>query len=181
MDDAELVARLKRFDAQSVSWIVERYGTALHRYVAAIVADPHLAEDIVAETYMRMLERIGDYKVTGAPFRAWLYRIAHNLAINAVTRDRSAPGDLTLAPFEALSGNPVETFERKELYDALRQSLNTLTDEQREVVLLRFVAGLSITEVAQQLQRSEGSVKQLQLRALRALGRLLGAAEVGDG
>ncbi|MFQ3632651.1 RNA polymerase sigma factor, partial [Roseiflexus sp.] len=95
----------------------------------------------------------------------------------------ATPGDLTLAPFEASSGNPVETFERKELYDALRESLNTLTDDQREVVLLRFVAGLSITEVAQQLQRSEGSVKQLQLRALRALGRLLGAAEaeVGDG
>ncbi len=183
MNDAELVARLKRFDAQAVSWIVERYGTALHRYVVAIVADPHLAEDIVAETYMRMLERIGDYKVTGAPFRAWLYRIAHNLAINAVTRNRAIPGDLTLVASEASSGNPVETFERKELYDALRESLTTLTDDQREVVLLRFVAGLSITEVAQQLQRSEGSVKQLQLRALRALGRLLGAAEaeVGNG
>ncbi len=181
MDDAELVARLKRFEAQAVSWIVERYGTALHRYVAAIVADPHLAEDIVAETYMRMLERIGDYKITGAPFRAWLYRIAHNLAINAVTRDRSAPGDLTLVRSEALSGNPAEAFERAEMHETLRRSLQTLTDEQQQVLLLRFVAGLSIAEVAQQLQRSEGSVKQLQLRGLRALGRLLGAAEVGDG
>lgn len=181
MDDAELVARLKRFDTQAVNWIVERYGTALHRYVAAIVADPHLAEDIVAETYMRMLERIGDYKITGAPFRAWLYRIAHNLAINAVTRDRSAPGDLTLVRSEALSGNPAEAFERAEMHEALRRSLSTLTDEQQQVLLLRFVAGLSIAEVAQQLQRSEGSVKQLQLRGLRALGRLLGAAEVGDG
>ncbi len=181
MDDAELVARLRRFDAQAVSWIVERYGTALHRYVTAIVADPHLAEDIVAETYVRMLERIGDYKITGAPFRAWLYRIAHNLAINAVTRDRSAPVDLTLVHSEAVSGNPAEAFEREELHGALRRSLKMLTDEQQQVVLLRFVAGLSTAEVAQQLQRSEGSVKQLQLRALRALGRLLGAAEVGDG
>lgn len=181
MDDAELVDRLKRYDAQAVSLIVERYGAALHRYVAAIVADSHLAEDIVAETYMRMLERIGDYKMTGAPFRAWLYRIAHNLAVNAVTRDRSVPGDALLARSEALSGNPAEAFEREELHEMLRRSLRTLTDEQQQVLLLRFVAGMSIAEVAQQLQRSEGAVKQLQLRALRALGRLLGAAEVSDG
>ncbi len=181
MDDAELVDRLKRYDAQAVSLIVERYGAALHRYVAAIVADSHLAEDIVAETYMRMLERIGDYKMTGAPFRAWLYRIAHNLAVNAVTRDRSVPGDALLARSEALSSNPAEAFEREELHETLRRSLKTLTDEQQQVLLLRFVAGMSIAEVAQQLHRSEGAVKQLQLRALRALGRLLGAAEVSDG
>ncbi|GIW03028.1 MAG: RNA polymerase sigma factor [Roseiflexus sp.] len=183
MDDTELVDRLKRFDPQAVSWIVERYGAALHRYVTAIVADPHLAEDIVAETYARMLERIGDYKVTGAPFRAWLYRIAHNLAINAVTRNRSASDDLTLARAEASSGNPAEIFEREELHQALQRASQTLTEEQQQVLLLRFVAGLSIAEAAQQLQRSEGSVKQLQLRGLRALGRMLGAAEaeVGNG
>lgn len=181
MDDAELVERLKRFDAQAVSWIVERYGVALHRYVAAIVAGSHLAEDIVAETYMRMLKRIGDDKMTGAPFRARLYRIARNLAINAVTRDRSVPGDVLRVRSETLSGNPAEVFEREELHEALRRSLKTLTDEQQQVLLLRFVAGMSIAEVAQQVQRSEGAVKQLQFRALRALGCLLSAAGVSDG
>ncbi|MGQ9828065.1 MAG: sigma-70 family RNA polymerase sigma factor, partial [Roseiflexus sp.] len=141
----------------------------------------HLAEDIVAETYVRMLERIGDYRVTGAPFRAWLYRIAHNLAINAITRDRSTHDDLTLVRAEASYGNPSEAFEREEMHEALRRALKMLTDEQQQVLLLRFVAQLPVAEVAQQLQRSEGAVKQLQLRALRTLGRLLGEAEVGDG
>ena len=181
MEEREFIDRLKRFDAQAISWVVERYGMALHRYVTAIVGDAHLAEDIVAETYVRMLERIGDYRVTGAPFRAWLYRIAHNLAINAVTRDRSTHDDLTLLRTEASYGNPAEVFEREETHAALRQALKTLTDEQQQVLLLRFVAQLPVAEVAQQLQRSEGAVKQLQLRALRALGRLLGEAEVGDG
>jgi RNA polymerase sigma-70 factor (ECF subfamily) len=181
MEEREFIDRLKRFDAQAISWVVERYGVALHRYVTAIVGDAHLAEDIVAETYVRMLERIGDYRVTGAPFRAWLYRIAHNLAINAVTRDRSTHDDLTLLRTEASYGNPAEVFEREETHAALRQALKTPTDEQQQVLLLRFVAQLPVAEVAQHLQRSEGAVKQLQLRALRALGRLLGEAEVGDG
>lgn len=181
MEDAELVARLKQYDPQAVRSVVERYGVALHRYVAAIVGDYHLAEDLVAETYVRMLERIGGYTYTGAPFRAWLYRVAHNLAVNAVTRSRSAPNEAALAQAEDPRGDPAEAAERREEHAAVRAAMAQLTEEQQQVLLLRFVGRQPIAEVARQLERSEGSVKQLQLRALRSLGRLMGYGEGDDG
>jgi RNA polymerase sigma-70 factor (ECF subfamily) len=181
MDDAELVSRLKQYDSQAVSAVVERYGAALYRYVAAIVGDHHLAEDIVSETYVRMLERIGGYTYTGAPFRAWLYRVAHNLAMNAMTRNRSVPDEQALARAEQPDGDPALTAERSEEHESLRAALGNLTEEQQQVLLLRFVAEQPIAEVARQLSRSEGSVKQLQLRALRSLGRLLSMGEGGHG
>lgn len=181
MDDAELVARLKQFDPQAVSYVVGHFGPALYRYVAAIVGDHHLAEDIVSETYVRMLERIGDYTYTGAPFRAWLYRVAHNLAMNAVTRTRAVHDDEALARAELPEGDPAIAAVRSEEHAAVRAALTSLTEEQQQVLLLRFVARQPVAEVAQQLGRSEGAVKQLQLRALRSLGRLLGAEDGGHG
>lgn len=181
MDDAELVARLKQYDPQAVSTVVERYGTALHRYVAAIVGDHHLAEDLVSETYVRMLERVGEYTYTGAPFRAWLYRVAHNLAVNAVTRTRTMPNEAALTNLEHPAGDPADAAVRREEHAAVRAAMASLTEEQQRVLLLRFVASQPIAEVARQLDRSEGSVKQLQLRALRSLGRLLGHEEAGSG
>jgi RNA polymerase sigma-70 factor (ECF subfamily) len=181
MDDAELVTQLKYFDAEAVSQVVTRYGAALHRYVAAIVDDHHLAEDIVSETYVRMLEHIGAYTYRGVPFRAWLYQIAHNLAINAVRRERPVAGEDVLEQIVAPEPDPEWAVQRGEEHAALRRALLELSEEQRQVLLLRFVAEQSTAEVARVLQKSEGSVKQLQFRGLRSLARLLRHVEDGDG
>jgi RNA polymerase sigma-70 factor (ECF subfamily) len=181
MDDAELVIRLKQYDSEAVSEVVINHGAALHRYVAAIVGDYHLAEDVVSETYMRMLKHIDTYVYTGAPFRAWLYRIAHNLAINAVRRERPVAGEEVLEQILAPDANPEQAIEQGEEHAALRQALLTLTEEQQQVLLLRFVSEQSTAEVAHALQKSEGSVKQLQFRGLRALARRLRRAEGANG
>jgi RNA polymerase sigma-70 factor (ECF subfamily) len=181
MDDAELVIRLKQYDAETVSEVVALHGAALHRYVTAIVGDYHLAEDLVSETYLRMLEHVGTYTYRGAPFRAWLYQIAHNLAINAVRRERPIEGEEVLERIVAPEADPERTVQQGEQRAALRQALLSLTEEQQQVLLLRFVAEQSIAEVARALQKSEGSVKQLQFRGLRSLARLLRSAEDGDG
>ena len=181
MNDAELVERLKRFDDQAVRLVVAQHGAGLYRYISALVGDHHLAEDIVSDTYVRMLEHIAGYTYTGVPFRAWLYRIAHNLAVNAVRRSRVVPDEQALARAVAPEGDPAIAAERREEHAAVRQALATLTEDQQQVLMLRFVAEQPIAEVARQLQRSEGSVKQLQLRALRSLGRVLGWTGGGDG
>jgi RNA polymerase sigma-70 factor (ECF subfamily) len=181
MDEAELVKRLKQFDSQAVSEVVTNYGAALHRYVAAMVDDYHLAEDIVSETYIRMLEHIDTYTYTGAPFRAWLYRIAHNLAINALRRTRPVADEEVLENLTAHEGDPEQMARRGEERATLRNALMKLTDEQQQVLLLRFVSGYSMTEIARALQKSNGAVKLLQFRGLRTLARLLRRAEAGDG
>lgn len=181
MDDAELVKRLKQYDPEAVSEVVKNHGAALHRYVAAIVGDYHLAEDIVSETYVRVLEHIHTYAYTGAPFRAWLYRIAHNLAINAVRREQPVADEEALLQIVASEADPEQAAQQGEERAALRRALLKLTDEQQQVLLLRFVSGQSTAEVARALQKSEGAVKQLQFRAMRSLARLLRGAEAGDG
>lgn len=180
MGEAELVVRLKQYDPEAVSEVVKEHGLALHRYVAALVGDYDLAEDVVSETFMRMLAHIDTYTYR-APFRAWLYRIAHNLAINTVRCERPVAGEEVLARIVAGGDSPEQAVQQSEERAALRHALLKLTEEQQQVLLLRFVAEQSTAEVAGALHKSEGSVKQLQFRGLRSLARLLRRAEGGDG
>ncbi|MEN9933557.1 MAG: hypothetical protein RLZZ387_136, partial [Chloroflexota bacterium] len=84
--DAELVERLKSYDDDAYREAIARYGDALYRYVYSLTGDHHLARAIVGETYLKMLEAIEGYSYSGDPFKAWLYRIAHNHAVNALKR-----------------------------------------------------------------------------------------------
>lgn len=181
MDEAELVRRLQLYDSEAVSEVVALHGTALHRYVSAILGDYHRAEDVVSETYVRMLEHIRTYTYTGAPFRAWLYRIAHNLAINVIRRERPMADEDALAQVAAPGPDPEHSVQQGEARAALHHALQQLTEEQQQVLLLRFVSDQSTAEVARALQKSEGSVKQLQFRGLRSLARLLTRGSEGDG
>ncbi|HWQ11724.1 MAG TPA: RNA polymerase sigma factor [Roseiflexaceae bacterium] len=173
MTDAELIERLKAYDDDAYREAIARYGDALYRYVYSLTGDPHLCEDVVAETYLKLIESIGAYTYYGAPFKAWLYRIAHNLAVNALKRARRTVGvedmDRVARPITDPAIRIVDRLEAAEVRSALEQ----LTEEQRQVLLLRFAAGQSPREVAQVLEKSENAVKQLQWRALRALERLL--------
>jgi len=172
--DAELVARLKANDDLAYREVVARFGDPLYGYVYSITGDHHLSEDVLSETYLRMVERIDGYTFYGTPFKAWLYRIAHNLAINAMKRAHRLAGAEALETIGSSVDDPATTVVERAEAEALRAALAELTEEQQQVVLLRFVAGQSTGEVAQVLDKSENAVKQMQFRALRSLGRLLG-------
>lgn len=173
VNDAELVAGLKANNDSAYREVVARHGDRLYRYVYSIVGDYHLTEDVVAETYLRMVERIDSYTFRGAPFQAWLYRIAHNLAINIVTRARPAV-DIDAVAVAAPAAEPEAAAIARDESAAVRAALTALTEDQQQVLMLRFVAEQSVRDVAQSLEKTETAVKQLQLRALRSLGRLLG-------
>jgi RNA polymerase sigma-70 factor (ECF subfamily) len=121
-----------------------------------------------------MVEKIDSYTFYGAPFRAWLYRIAHNLAINALKRAQRMVGSAALDTVEPAVDDPAATVVANLEAEEVRAALTELTEEQQHVVLLRFVAGQSTDEVAQALDKTENAIKQMQFRALRSLGRLLG-------
>ena len=104
MTDAELVARLKANDDAAYREVVARFGDPLYGYIFSITGDHHLSEDILSETYLRMVEKIDSYTFYGAPFRAWLYRIAHNLAINALKRAQRMVGSPARPPIFVLPG-----------------------------------------------------------------------------
>jgi RNA polymerase sigma-70 factor (ECF subfamily) len=171
--DAELVARLKANDDEAYREVVARYGDPLYGYIYSITGDHHLSEDVLSETYLRMVEKIDSYTFYGAPFKSWLYRIAHNLAINLLKRARHTVGADALETAAPPADDPATTIAARIEAEELRAALTELTEEQQQVVLLRFVAGQSTSEVAQALDKTENAVKQMQFRALRSLGRLI--------
>ena len=177
MTDAELVAGLKANDDEAYREVLARYGDPLYAYIYSIIGDHHLSEDVIGETYLRMVEKIDSYIYYGVPFKSWLYRIAHNLAVNALRRARHTVGDAELDNARPPADDPAATIEARIEREELRSALTELTEEQQQVVLLRFVAGHSTGEVALALEKTENAVKQMQFRALRSLGRLLTARQ----
>jgi len=164
-----LVERLKGGDAEAAASLYRLYADPLYRYFVYQTRDPDLAADLTSEVFLRMLENIGRYNHRGIPFRAWLFKIAHNLVIDHYReRAKRAPGEADLPEPGTEDPEPAEVDR-----DRLVAALNRLTAEQRQVVLLRFIEDLDIKEVAAILGKTEGAVKALQHRAIAALRRLL--------
>jgi RNA polymerase sigma-70 factor (ECF subfamily) len=173
LTDAELVERLKANDDEAYREVVALYGDALYRYIYRITGDQALSEDLLGETYLRMVEKIDTFNYQGAPFKSWLYRVAHNLALNALRKTQRVVGGVDLETVLPHADDPAATVDQRLEAEEVRSAMAQLTDDQQQVLMLRFMAGHSSGEVAQTLEKSETAVKQLQLRALRSLGRLL--------
>src|SRR5919199_868968 len=133
--DAELVTRLKANDDEAYREVVARFGDPLYGYIYSITGDHHLSEDVLSETYLRMVEKIDSYTFYGAPFKAWLYRIAHNLAINALKRGQRLVGADALETAAPPIDDPAITIAARLESDELRAALTELTEEQQQVVL----------------------------------------------
>lgn len=179
--EAELVDRLKRYDGSAIRQVYRMYADGIYRFALYQLGDSALAEDITGEVFTRMMEAIGGYSYRGTPIAAWLYRIARNLIIDHQRRgSRLRPLEEADAEL-VISDNPVELAERRLTLAELSDMLNRLTDEQRQVIVLKFIENLDNREVAEIVGKTEGSVKALQHRALRSLRRLLERREVRHG
>ncbi|MBC8159939.1 MAG: sigma-70 family RNA polymerase sigma factor [Roseiflexaceae bacterium] len=170
--ETELLLRAKDGDHEAFAQIYERYAPTIFRYIYQRVGQLELAEDLHADVFLRVYEGLARYEDRGWPLSSWLYRIAHDRLVDSVRR---RPQWIAL-PLETCraQGNDTEKMvgTRLEL-EELHRSLDALTEEQRDVIRLRFGAELSIQEVAMQLGRSEGAVKALQHRAIQSLARRL--------
>jgi RNA polymerase sigma-70 factor (ECF subfamily) len=135
----------------------------VYAYVARRVQSREDAEDVTSEVFRKALASIGRFEWRGSPFSAWLLRIAANELADRARRARR-PEPVSVAP-DACAAERADAEQLARLY----RSVGELLPEQRRVVELRFGEGRSIREIAAALAKSEGAVKQLQLRALRAL------------
>jgi RNA polymerase sigma-70 factor (ECF subfamily) len=146
----------------------ELYELNFHRvyaYVARRIQDRSEAQDVTGHVFQQALANIGKFKSRGAPFITWLYRIAAN-AIADQTRKKSRE----VAEIEGATNTSVDTdLEQTERRARLFSAVETLPEDQRKVILLRFGEEKSIREIAVDLNRSEGAVKQLQFRGLENL------------
>lgn len=175
--DAALVAGLHSGDPRAVEQMVQQYSPVLHRYAYYQLQDAMLAEDLVAEVFTRVIERVDRYTQGSVPFQAWLFRIARNLVADHYRACKRRPQVsfeqwLTADP-GAEPGTNDRTIDNLGVREELQTGLRTLTAEQRQVILLHVVEGWELPQVAQMLDRSIPSVKSLYYRGMESLRRAL--------
>jgi RNA polymerase sigma-70 factor, ECF subfamily len=173
--EEELLAAAMQYSEAALGELYDRYEAKIFSYIFRRTGDRPMAEDLTAQVFLRMLESIRDRKAWHSSFSGWLYRIAHNLVIDHYRRrERQSSIDLEEAPpMVSDLEDPVETAEMNIDAERLRAAIRRLTDEQAEVVSLRFLEGYSIAEAAKMTNRTEGAVKALQYRAVTTLRALL--------
>jgi RNA polymerase sigma-70 factor (ECF subfamily) len=169
-----LVQEARDGDAWAFGLLFDHYHLPVYRYVASRVHRPSDAEDLTQLVFVKALEALPRYESRGIPFGGWLFRLARNAVIDHVrTRHDHADLDTALGQADAAAGPDEQTVSRQELDDVAR-ALDSLTDEQREALSLRFFGGLSAREAAVVMGKQEGTIRGLQFRAIAALRRQLG-------
>jgi RNA polymerase sigma-70 factor (ECF subfamily) len=167
-DDGRLVARAvraaQRGDREALGFLYARYADNVCGYVRSIVHDQHEAEDITQQVFAKLIRVIGKYEEREVPFFAWILRVSRNVAVDHIRRQRAIPVEEVRTAGEASADHA----SAQRMTD-LREALEALPRDQREVLVLRHFAGLSPTEIAERTGRSEGSVHGLHHRGRRAL------------
>lgn len=172
--DPHLIQQAQGGDVTAIGTLYDQHHDSIFKYLWLRSGDQQVAEDLTGDVFIRMMSALPNYRSTGVPFRAWLYRIAHNLIVDHFRRANLR----TTVPLEAIEeserGDDLQVaVDRRLMIERLQQALSQLDQIQREVVALRFVVGLSLQEVAQVIGRSEAAVKSLQHRGLAALRHTL--------
>lgn len=176
----ETILSAQQGHAEPVSAIYRYYHQRIFRYLYYRVGDQQTAEDLTSDVFLRMVRSLNEFHVEGAPFHAWLFRIARNIAIDYFRLSRTRP-TVELPEAQPASANTERIVEQSLTSESLQRALIQINEEQREVIIMRFVLGMNLAETAQAIHRSEDAVKGLQRRGLMALKEQLKDLEVFHG
>ena len=175
--DAELVERAQGGDVTAVGELYDLYHQDFFRFAWSRLGDRQAAEDLTGELFTRMVKNLPGYRLGDVPFRAWLYRIARNLVVDYHRKHGryqqvslvQVEGSAQLLGEDGRSPHPEIAVEERLALEQVRIALESIDESQREVVILRFIVGLSLKETAGMLEKSVPAVKSLQYRGLAAL------------
>ncbi len=170
-----LVELARTGDAEAFGLLYDHYQASVYRFLFYRTRSTTLAEDLVSETFFRALRSMTNFRWQGKDFGAWLMTIARNLATDHFkagrTRLEMTTEDMGL--HDSSSEGPEAAVLAGLTNEVLLRALKELPDEQRDCLIMRFLQGMSIAEAAAVLGRSDGAVKQLQLRGVRNLAKLM--------
>jgi len=173
-DEQSLVQRAQKRDQEAFAQLYEQHFNKIYRYVALKVGNYAEAEDMTQQVFLKALQSISSYKWRDIPFSAWLFRIAHNQAVDYLrkkTKQATTTLDESITIFD--SNNPQKIAEHRLDTEQLILAARQLTPAQQEVISLRFAGELPIAQVAKIMGKSPGAVKALQHNAIVALRKLL--------
>ena len=177
MDDEtldRLVAEAKGGNPDAFGQIFDAYVGPIYRFIASRVNRPSDAEDLTQLVFVKALEALPRYESRGIPFGGWLFRLARNAIIDQIRTRKDSVSLIAAMTRETDDIGPEASATLREDLERVARAMTGLTDDQREVIELRFFAGLSVLEVAVAMGRQEGTVRGLQFRAIAALRRTLG-------
>lgn len=175
--ERSVVDRARSGDRAAMEDLYARYFERIYRFVLTRVGNPSDAEDITSEVFIRVFEALPRFRWQDVPFHAWIFRIAYNQVVSHYRRGSTRVVRTSI--------DDVDVIDTKEGPEAITEARITLTEvytvveklseSQRQVIMLRFGAGLSVQETAQTLKKTENNVKVLQHKAIARLQELLGA------
>lgn len=180
-EDAALLAQARAFDPKALAHIHDSYYPPLYRYIMLRVSDREIAEDLTSEVFTRLLAALRKGTAPQSTLRGWLYGVAANVVADhqrVAYRVTHTELDETVV---SLSAGPAERIEATLTREALLQAVQDLTEDQQQVIALRYGSELPIREVADALGKTEGAVKQLLARAVTRLSKTMQPMVEGGG
>jgi RNA polymerase sigma-70 factor (ECF subfamily) len=171
-NERELLDFARRFDQDALAEIYDRFNGPIYYYSLRLLGDAILAEDCAAETFSRFLHALQAGGGPTANIKAYLFRSAHNWIVDHFRRTPPLPLDAQVDLVHP-DGDPSEKAGERILQAKVRRALRLLTDEQRQIMALRFIEGWELEEIAACVDKPVGAVKALQHRAVMALRKML--------
>jgi len=174
VEEKRLIQQAQNGSEESFAQLYREYVQRIYRYIYYRVRNEQLAEDLCSDVFTKVIEGLPDYEDRGKPFIAWLYRIAHARVVDHYRRQDRRPtatnvDDANLSITPDMDAQLVRSHASK----VLMKGIETLTVDQQQVIILRFIEGLPIETVAQQLGKKGNAIKALQFRAVRSLASYL--------
>lgn len=174
--EAELVKQARQGDADAFARLYDAHINEVYQFIYyRVSSDRDTAEDLTSQVFLKAWHGLPRYQLRGVPFRAWLFQIARNLVIDYY---RARKDEVSLEPYALSRPDPAvnvaREVENQLQTDWFRAKFQELTPEQREVLTLKFINGFSTKEIAGVMNKRQGAIRALQMRALQALAALIG-------
>ncbi len=171
--EIDLLQRAQRLEESALAEIFDRYYQPIYRYLYHHLGHAPTAEDLTAEVFRRFLEALHSHRGPNAYLQAWLYRVAHNLLVDELRHRKFQEQDALEENLPDAAPAVGWTVQQPPTRQAIRSVLNTLSPKQRTVLVLKYLEDMENDEIARVMNLSEGAVRALQQRGLRALQRRL--------
>ena len=178
-NERALLERAKAYDPAALGELYDRYAPKMYTYIYRRVGDAALAEDLTSELFLRVLNAVQNERAWRDSFVAWLYRIAHNLVVDAYRRRPPPSVPLDDLPLVSEQEGPAEVVQSDADRRQLRAAIGRLTSDQQQVLALRYGEGLTARETGEVMNKTTGAIEALQHRALAALRRIMAKERSG--